>query len=91
MGTTTKLSITLPTTVLREAERTLAQPGETRSALLSRVLAAAVAQALEDQYEAGYREQPVSAEEDAIMQAAAREGFAHMAADERAAGLDAPR
>ena len=91
MATTTKLSITVPTRVLRAAERTLAQPGETRSALLSRVLEAAVAQALEDQYAAGYREQPVSEEEDAILLAAAREGFAHVAAEERAAGVDAPR
>lgn len=91
MATTTKLSITIPTHTLADAEQTLAQPGESRSAMLSRVLAAAVAQAREDQYAAGYRQEPVSAEEDAIMQAAAREGFAHAAAGEQATGMHASR
>ncbi len=82
--TSRKISITVPADVLAEAERSLAQPGETRSALLSRVLAAAVRSALEEQYADGYRRLPVTVEEDAAMEAAAREGFADIAAEGRA-------
>ncbi len=39
--TARKISATIPTDVLALAERTVAQPGETRSAMLPRVLAAA--------------------------------------------------
>jgi hypothetical protein len=48
--TTRKISVTIPTDVLALAERTLAQPGETRSAMLPRVLAAAVKITVEHQY-----------------------------------------
>ena len=84
--TTTKISVTIPTDVLAQAERTLAQPGETRSALLSRVLAAAVKTAAEQLYAEGYQRLPVTVEEDAAMEAAAREGFADVQAEQRARG-----
>ena len=84
--TTRKISVTIPSEVLAQAERTLAQPGETRSALLSRVLAAAVKTALEQQYADGYQRMPVTIQEDAAMEAAAREGFADVQAEQRARG-----
>ena len=84
--TTRKISVTIPTEVLAQAERTLAQPGETRSALLSRVLAAAVKTALEQQYADGYQRMPVTIQEDAAMEAAAREGFADVQAEQRTRG-----
>ena len=83
---TRKISVTIPSEVLAQAERSLAQPGETRSALLSRVLAAAVNSALEQQYADGYRRLPVTVEEDAAMEAAAREGLADVAVAERGRG-----
>src|SRR5437899_3201406 len=81
--TARKISVTIPSAVLAEAERSLALPGETRSALFSRVLAAAVNSALEQQYADGYRRLPVTVEEDAAMEAAAREGFADVAVAEQ--------
>jgi len=84
--TTRKISVTIPSEVLAEAERSLAQPGETRSALLSRVLAAAVKTALEQKYAEGYQRLPVTVEEDAALEAAAREGFADVQAEERVHG-----
>jgi hypothetical protein len=83
---TTKVSVSLPTETLRRAERLLGRAGEGRSALLARVLAEAVDRALDEQYAEGYRRQPVTPEEDAVMEAAAREGFADLRADERAHG-----
>lgn len=85
-GSTTKLSISLPTETLARAERLLGRAGEGRSALVARVLAEAVDRALDEQYAEGYRRQPVTAEEDAIMEAAAREGFADVRAEENAHG-----
>jgi len=84
--TTTKISITVPSAVLAEAERTLARPGETRSALVSRVLTVAIRRALEDQYAEGYRRQPVTDVEDAILEAAALEGVADVQLEERRRG-----
>jgi hypothetical protein len=81
--TTKKISVTIPSAVLAAAERSLAHPGETRSALLSRVLAAAVNSALEQQYADGYRRMPVTIAEDAALEAAAQEGFADVAGAER--------
>ena len=94
-GATTKVSISLPTDTLVRAERLLRRPGEGRSALVARVLAEAVNRALDEQYAEGYRRQPVTPAEDAIMEAAAREGFTDVRADEQAHGRtwrrDAPR
>jgi hypothetical protein len=81
-----KISVTIPAEVLAQAERNLALPGETRSALLSRILAAAVRASLEQQYAEGYERMPVTMEEDAALEAAAREGFADIQAQERARG-----
>src|SRR5260370_118336 len=85
--TTRKISVTIPTEVLPRAERTLAQPRGTRSAWLSRALAAAVKTALEQQYADGYQRMPVTIQADAAMEDAAREGFAHVQAEQRAPGI----
>lgn len=62
------------------------EPARGRSALLARVLAEAVDRAIDEQYAEGYRRQPVTREEDAVTEAAAREGLADVRADERAHG-----
>ena len=86
--TARKITITIPGAVLDEAERTLARPGESRSALLSRLLADAITANLEQQYADGYRRIPVTPEEDSAMEAAAREGVADVKAGERARGRE---
>jgi hypothetical protein len=84
--TATKLSVTIPSAILAEAERTLTYPGESRSAMLTRVLAAAVARALDERYADGYRRHPVTADEDLALEGVAREGFADVQADEKSRG-----
>ena len=76
--TTTKISITVPTHVLAQAEQ-FARPGEGRSAVLSRLLDDALQRELEERYAAGYRRHPVTPDEDAFAQAAASQGFADAA------------
>jgi hypothetical protein len=66
----TKLSVSVPTGVWQDVERLLGRPGETRSALVARVLDQA-ARAARDaeivaEYEQAYRVQPESDEERAI-------------------------
>ena len=62
--TTTKLSISVPNELLARAEKLLAQPGEGRSALLTRLLDEAVRAAeeaaIDAQYERAFREHPVT-------------------------------
>ena len=76
MATTTKLSITLPTTLLVRADQFLARPGEGRSALLARVLDEAVRAAqeaeIDAEYERAYREHPLSEEEERVHEAMLR-------------------
>lgn len=83
VATTTKISISLPTETLRRAERVLGRPHEGRSALLTRILTEAVDRALDEQYAAGYRDQPVTPEEDAVLQQAARRGLADATSEEQ--------
>lgn len=63
-ATTTKLSVSVPNELLARADRLLAQPGEGRSALLTRVLDAAVRAAeeaaIDAQYDRAFREHPLS-------------------------------
>jgi hypothetical protein len=65
--TTTKLSISVPKELLARADKFLAQPGEGRSALLTRVLGEAVRAAeeaaIDAQYERAYRDHPISQED----------------------------
>ena len=67
MVSTTKVSLSLPTEVLRAAEERLARPDETRSALVSRVLQEKIRELedreAEDRYLRGYREQPETDDE----------------------------
>ncbi len=70
MPRVTKLSVSVPTRVWQEVERLIGRPGETRSALVARVLDQA-ARAARDaailaEYEQAYREQPESDEERAV-------------------------
>jgi len=64
MPTTTKLSITLPNTLLARADQVLARPGEGRSSLLTRVLddavRAAEEAAIDAEYDRAFREHPVT-------------------------------
>jgi hypothetical protein len=83
----TKLSVSVPTALLRQAEALLLRPNETRSALIARLLGDAIARALEDQYARGYAEQPVTASEDAFLEAAASQAVAGVRAEEEAAGV----
>ena len=59
-ATTTKLSVSVPNELLARADKLLAQPGEGRSALLTRVLDAAVRAAedaaIDAQYDRAFRE-----------------------------------
>lgn len=74
----TKLSISLPSELLERAHKTLAQPGEGRSALIARVLAQALREADEAEidaaYERAYREHPIAQQDlqrsDALARAA---------------------
>jgi hypothetical protein len=63
-ATTTKLSVSVPKELLARADKLLAQPGEGRSALLTRVLDAAVRAAeeaaIDAQYDRAFREHPIS-------------------------------
>ena len=66
----TKVSLSLPTDVLEEAERRLARPHETRSGLVSRILADALRELdereAEEQYVRGYLENPETEDEKAL-------------------------
>jgi hypothetical protein len=85
----TKLSVSVPTRVWHEVERLLGRPGETRSALVARVLDQA-ARAARDaeitaEYERAYRAQPETDEERAVHMAvldATRRRFAELDRDE---------
>ncbi len=72
----TKVSLSLPRDVLEEAERRLAHPNETRSGLISRILADALRELdereAEERYVRGYLEHPETEEEKAIGRHAAR-------------------
>jgi metal-responsive CopG/Arc/MetJ family transcriptional regulator len=63
----TKLSVSVPTRVWEDVERLLGKPGETRSALVARVLKHAATAArdaeIAAEYERAYREMPESPEE----------------------------
>jgi hypothetical protein len=63
-ATTTKLSVSVPRELLARADKLLTQPGEGRSALLTRVLDAAVRAAedaaIDAQYDRAFREHPIS-------------------------------
>jgi len=72
------VSITLPSELLAQAAR-LARPGEGRSSILARLLAAAVERELDERYADAYRRHPIAPEEDAFAQAVARQGFADAA------------
>lgn len=69
----TKLSVSLPTELLRRAEKNLARPGETRSALLARVLKDALSAAEDAQIDAeieqAYAEYPISTDERRVLDA----------------------
>ena len=71
-----KVSLSLPSDVLEEAERRLARPDETRSGLISRILAEALRELdereAEEQYVRGYLEHPETEEERAIGRHAAK-------------------
>ena len=62
--TTTKLSVSVPNELLARADKLLAQPGEGRSALLTRVLDAAVRAAeeaaIDAQYDRAFREHAIN-------------------------------
>jgi metal-responsive CopG/Arc/MetJ family transcriptional regulator len=69
----TKLSVSVPSQVWNEVERLLGRPGETRSALVARVLDQA-ARAARDaeiaaEYERAYHQQPETDEERALHEA----------------------
>ena len=76
----TKLSISLPSELLERAHKTLAHPGEGRSALIARVLARALREAEEAEidaaYERAYYEHPITQQDlqrsDALARAAVR-------------------
>jgi hypothetical protein len=72
--------------ILAETERILTHPGESRSAMLSRVLAATVERGLDERYADGYRRHPVTPDEDVALEGVAREGFADVQADEKSRG-----
>ena len=70
MASVTKLSISVPTRVWQDVERLFRRPGETRSALIARVLDHA-ARAARDaeivaEYERAYRKQPETDDERAV-------------------------
>jgi hypothetical protein len=75
-ATTTKLSISVPRELLARADKILAQPGEGRSAMLTRVLDDAVRTAeeaaIDAQYERAYRDHPITQEDLARTKAFAR-------------------
>jgi hypothetical protein len=74
--TTTKLSISVPNDLLARADKLLAQPGEGRSALLTRVLEQAVCAAeeaaIDAQYDRALREHQVTQQQVARGNAIAR-------------------
>jgi metal-responsive CopG/Arc/MetJ family transcriptional regulator len=73
---TTKLSISLPSSLLARADEILARPGEGRSALFARVLDEAVRAAeeaeIDAEYERAYAEHPLTEEEKRVHEAMLR-------------------
>jgi metal-responsive CopG/Arc/MetJ family transcriptional regulator len=71
-----KVSLSLPTRVLEDAEKRLARPNESRSALMARLLEDALRQLdereAEERYIRGYQEQPETEDERAANMALAR-------------------
>jgi metal-responsive CopG/Arc/MetJ family transcriptional regulator len=69
-GTTTKVSISLPTELLAAADQLLAREGEGRSATIARVLQAAVRAArdaeIDAEYERAFPNGPSEAEQAAV-------------------------
>lgn len=78
MPTTTKLSISLPSSLLTRADEILGRPGEGRSALFTRVLDEAVRAAeeaeIDAEYERAYAEHPITDEEKHVHEAFLRLG-----------------
>ncbi len=78
---TTRLTISLPSDLVATVERELAQPDESRSALLRRLLEEALRSAEErrnvERYILGYREQPQTEEEFGRSDAVAAEALAN--------------
>jgi metal-responsive CopG/Arc/MetJ family transcriptional regulator len=64
---TSKVSLSVPSDVLADAERRLARPGESRSALFTRLLTSALREMeereAEECYLRGYHQQPESEDE----------------------------
>jgi metal-responsive CopG/Arc/MetJ family transcriptional regulator len=75
MSTTTKLSISLPKSLWARAA-ILSRPGEGRSAVIARLLDAAVRAAeeaeIDAEYERAYREHPIDSEERRVLDAFTR-------------------
>jgi hypothetical protein len=73
MASVTKLSVSVPTRVWQEVVRLVGRPGETRSALVTRVLDQALRAArdaeITAEYARAYAQQPESDEENALHRA----------------------
>ncbi len=73
MPTTTKVSVSLPSSLLARVNKLLGRPGEGRSALFRRVLDDAVRAAeeaeIDAEYERAYREHPIGEEERGVLDA----------------------
>jgi hypothetical protein len=78
----TRLSISLPMRLWRQAQEQLARPDEGTSAFMARLLREALERRLDERYAAGYRRLPVTDEEDAIASAAARAAVLALEADD---------
>jgi metal-responsive CopG/Arc/MetJ family transcriptional regulator len=76
MSRTTKVSVSLPSSLLARADEVLGRPGEGRSALFARVLDEAVRAAeeaeIDAEYERAYAEHPFTEEENRVHEAMSR-------------------
>ena len=73
MSRTTKVSVSLPSSLLTRADEILGRPGEGRSALFARVLGEAVRAAeeaeIDAEYDRAYAEHPIAQEERRVLDA----------------------
>lgn len=80
MNTVARVTISVPTDLLQQLDHKLAKPGETRSAVVRRVLEEALRRAEEqreiERYIQGYREQPQTEEEFGWSDHATQQGLA---------------
>jgi metal-responsive CopG/Arc/MetJ family transcriptional regulator len=76
MPRTTKVSVSLPNSLLARADAVLGRPGEGRSALFARVLDEAVRAAeeaeIDAEYERAYAEHPITDDENRVHEAMLR-------------------